>query len=140
MDELSGVFEKVSRYFSLLSEPMRLRILHVICQGERTVSDIVAETGATQTNVSRHLNTMYRAGVLTRRRQAGFTLYGVADLVLTDICRTVCVRIAGRHADDQADQAGLAEFARELEAAGLRQGVRPPAPDAAGSSAMGGAG
>ncbi|HWS74297.1 MAG TPA: metalloregulator ArsR/SmtB family transcription factor, partial [Quisquiliibacterium sp.] len=95
MEDLGRVFETVSRYFSLLSEPMRLRILHSICDGERTVSEIVAETGATQTNVSRHLNTMYRAGVLTRRKESTFTYYGVADLALTDICRTVCVHIAG---------------------------------------------
>ncbi|MEK9776969.1 MAG: ArsR family transcriptional regulator, partial [Quisquiliibacterium sp.] len=60
MDELSHVFEKVSRYFALLAEPMRIRILHAICQGERTVSKVVEDTGATQTNVSRHLNAMYR--------------------------------------------------------------------------------
>ncbi len=130
MDELGSVLEKVARYFSLLAEPMRLRILHAICQGERSVTEIIAETGATQTAVSRHLNIMYRAGVLSRRRQAGFIHYGVADPVLTDICRTVCVRIAGRQADDQADQAGLAEFVRELEAFGRREAARAAGTDA----------
>ena len=118
VDELGRVFETVSRYFSLLAEPMRVRILHAICDGERTVSEIVEHTGATQTNVSRHLNTMYRAGVLTRRKHAGFTYYGVADLALTEICRTVCVHIAGRNAEGNSEQAGLVELARELEAAG----------------------
>ena len=117
MDELGRVFETVSRYFSLLAEPMRIRILHTICEGERTVSEIVAETGASQTAVSRHLNTMYRAGVLTRRRDAAFTYYGVADVALTEICRTVCVHIAAQHAETGADQAGLEELARELGAA-----------------------
>jgi DNA-binding transcriptional ArsR family regulator len=116
VDELGRVFETVSRYFSLLAEPMRIRILHAICDGERTVSEIVAETGATQTTVSRHLNTMYRAGALTRRREAAFTYYGVADVALTEICRTVCVHIAARHADGESDQAGLEELARELGA------------------------
>lgn len=123
MDDLGRVFETVSRYFSLLSEPMRVRILHAICDGERTVSEIVAETGATQTNVSRHLNTMYRAGVLTRRKESHFTYYGVADLALTEICRTVCVHIAARHGEDEAEQAGLVEFARELEAARRARGA-----------------
>lgn len=125
VDELGRVFETVSRYFSLLSEPMRVRILHAICDGERTVSEIVAHTGATQTNVSRHLNTMYRAGVLTRRKHAGFTYYGVADLALTEICRTVCVHIAGRHSEEQSEQAGLVELARELEAAGRLRRSEP---------------
>ena len=132
MDELGRVFETVSRYFSLLSEPMRVRILHAICQHERSVSDIVAETGGTQTNISRHLNTMYRAGVLTRRKEGGFTYYGVADQALTEICRTVCVHIAGQIADDRVEQADLIELARDLVAAeqqrNAEQPSAPPAP------------
>lgn len=96
MESLGYVFEAVSGYFALLSEPMRVRILHSLCRDERTVSEIVAQTGGTQTNVSRHLNTMYRAGALNRRKQGNFTYYSVRDSVLTEICRTVCTHIAGR--------------------------------------------
>ena len=53
MDEMNEVFESVARYFSILAEPARLRILHSICQQERSVGQIVEETGMTQTNVSR---------------------------------------------------------------------------------------
>ena len=123
VDELGPVFETVSRYFSLLSEPMRIRILHAICQDERTVSEIVAETGATQTNVSRHLNTMYRAGVLTRRKDGNFIFYGVADRALTEICRNVCVHIAARREDADADMAGLSALARGLAAPGAPSGT-----------------
>src|SRR5690606_22697605 len=45
MDDLTRVFSAVADYFSLLSEPMRIRILHSICQQEKTVTQIVAETG-----------------------------------------------------------------------------------------------
>ena len=93
MDELSPVFEKMSQFFSLLSEPMRIRILHAICQQERSVGEIAAATGATQTNVFRHLNAMYRAGALARRKQGAFVLYGVADRSLTDLCRNVCIHV-----------------------------------------------
>lgn len=96
MDELAGVFETVSRYFSILSEPVRVRIVHAICQQERTVNDIVQSTGATQTTVSRHLALMYREGVLSRRREGGFVYYTVSDDALAEICRTVCVHIASR--------------------------------------------
>ena len=61
-DELDHVFAVVARHFAMLSEPMRLKILHTICQDERSVSAIVAATGATQTNVSRHLALMLHAG------------------------------------------------------------------------------
>jgi DNA-binding transcriptional ArsR family regulator len=95
-DELDEVFDSVARYFSLLAEPTRLKILHAICSAERSVSAIVAATGATQSNVSRHLALMHQAGAVSRRRDGGTVLYKVVDPELTEICRTVCVRIASR--------------------------------------------
>lgn len=93
-DELGAVFESVSRYFLVLSEPARLRILHSVCQEERSVSQIVEDTGLTQSNASRHLNMMYRMGALRRRREGAQVFYGVADSTLTDVCRAVCVRVS----------------------------------------------
>jgi len=95
-DELHAVFDAVARYFSLLAEPTRLRILHAICQSEQSVSAIVAATGATQTNVSRHLALLLRAGVVGRRREGSTVYYAIADPEFVTICRSVCVRIAGR--------------------------------------------
>ena len=96
MDELDPVFDAVATYFSILSEPMRLRIVHTICEEEKSVSQIVEALGASQTNVSRHLGLMHRAGVLTRRKEGNQVYYQVADVTLVDICRTVCNRIAGQ--------------------------------------------
>ena len=94
MDELDPVFDAVAAYFSVLSEPTRLKIMHAVCNGERSVSEIVAETGATQTNVSRHLGLMRRHGVLIRRRAGTQVFYRVADPTMVDLCRSVCNRIA----------------------------------------------
>ena len=96
IDELDAVFAAVARYFGLLSEPMRLRILHAICQSEQSVSAIVEATGATQTNVSRHLALLHNAGVVSRRRAGSTVYYGVADPEFVSICRSVCVQIAAR--------------------------------------------
>jgi DNA-binding transcriptional ArsR family regulator len=95
MSELDPVFDAVAAYFSILSEPTRLKIMHAVCSGERPVSEIVAETGATQTNISRHLGLMHRHGVLARRREGTQILYRVADPTMVDLCRSVCNRIAG---------------------------------------------
>lgn len=95
-DELEPVFAAVARYFGLLSDPTRLRILHTICNVERSVSAIVAATGATQTNVSRHLALLHRAGVVRRHRNGSSVFYGAADPELVSICRSVCTRIAAQ--------------------------------------------
>ena len=100
VDELDPVFEAVAAYFGMLAEPTRLRIMHAICENERTVSQIVEALGATQTNVSRHLGLMHRSGVLSRRKEGNQVYYRVADAALVDICRSVCNRIAG-HMDEK---------------------------------------
>lgn len=94
MDEMEEVFESVARYFSILSEPARLRILHAICQEEKAVGQIVEETEMTQTNVSRHLNLMYQAGALKRRKDGSQVFYSVSDATLTELCRSVCLRVS----------------------------------------------
>lgn len=95
-EEARRLFERVSRYFALLGEPMRVQILHAVCHEERTVQQIVDATGASQTNVSRHLGLMWRAGALERRRDGAFVRYRVADQTLVELCRTVCVHMAAR--------------------------------------------
>ena len=96
MDELNQVFEKVSGYFSLLSEPTRLKILHVLCDSEKSVSEVVERVESTQANVSRHLNTMYRAGVLSRRKEGNMVYYAIQDQTCVALCKSVCNQIAGR--------------------------------------------
>jgi DNA-binding transcriptional ArsR family regulator len=102
MDALNEVFESVARYFSLLSEPTRLRIMHSICQEEKSVNRIVQELGASQTNVSRHLGLMYQAGVLGRRKDGNQVFYRVTDAAFTELCRTVCVRVAAELDGDKS--------------------------------------
>jgi DNA-binding transcriptional ArsR family regulator len=89
------VFERIAEFFALLSDPMRIRIIHCLCDGERTVTDIVAQTKGTQTNISRHLGQLYRAGLLSRTKNGNFILYRVADPAVLTLCRTVCVQVAG---------------------------------------------
>jgi len=112
-DELEQVFAAVARYFGLLSEPTRLKILHAVCTSEQSVSAIVAATGASQTNVSRHLALMHREGVVARRRAGSAVYYQVADPDFVEICRAVCVRIAGRIQAGQPLQRELLEFAAQ---------------------------
>jgi DNA-binding transcriptional ArsR family regulator len=111
--ELDEVFEAVARYFGLLAEPTRLKILHTICHEERSVSAIVAATGATQTNVSRHLSLMHQAGVVSRRRDGPMVLYKVVDPEFGETCRAACIRIASRMEAGDALKRDLIDFAAQ---------------------------
>ena len=114
MDTTRQVFESVARYFSLLSEPTRLRIMHSICQQEKSVNDIAHELGASQPNVSRHLGLPYQAGVLGRRKQGNQVLYRVTDAVFPEVCRMVCVRVAAELDIDKTLKRRVKSFIAEL--------------------------
>lgn len=94
-EALQDLLEKAASYFSLLSEPSRLRILQAICHDERSVQEVVEHTGLPQPNVSRHLALLHRAGVLSRKRVGTSVFYKVSDPMLTEFCRMICVRLAG---------------------------------------------
>ncbi|MCF8217222.1 MAG: metalloregulator ArsR/SmtB family transcription factor [Chlorobium sp.] len=73
------MLEAVSNRFKLLSEPMRLKILRVLCERERTVQDIVNEVSASQANISKHLALMHDNGVVNRRKEGLKCYYRIAD-------------------------------------------------------------
>lgn len=94
MEKLAPAYAAVAGYFAILAEPARLKIMHAICGGERTVNQIVSDTGVAQTNVSRHLGLMYRSGVVERRREGNQVYYRVCDETMPELCRAVCASIA----------------------------------------------
>lgn len=80
----------VARRFAVLSEPMRLRLVQALFDGEKNVNTLVAETGGTQANVSRHLATLTQANVLARRKEGLQAFYSIADPSIFKLCELVC--------------------------------------------------
>jgi ArsR family transcriptional regulator len=77
--------------FRMLSDPTRLAILRVLMHtGEKTVTQIVAETGQSVANVSKHLKLLATGGLLARRKEGPFVKYRLDDPVLEKICELVC--------------------------------------------------
>ena len=80
----------VADRFKLLSEPMRLRLIHALIDEEFTVSALVEKIGATQANVSRHLQTLAQAGILGRRKEGLHVYYRIEDQSILELCEHVC--------------------------------------------------
>ena len=76
--------------FRLLGEALRLKLLAQLHDGEKNVSQLVEATGATQTNVSRHLQALAEAGILSRRKEAQNVFYQISDPGVFDLCQHVC--------------------------------------------------
>ena len=90
------VVQQVAEYFSILSEPMRLRILNLLRDGEKCVQELVEATQTSQANVSKHLKIMWQAGILSRRSEGTSAYYRVEDDMIFELCNLVCDRLATR--------------------------------------------
>ena len=88
------VYEIAAELFSLMSTPMRLKIISALCQGEKTVGALLGEIATTQPNMSQHLSQLYRAGILARRREGQQIYYRVQNERAVALCRAVCTQIA----------------------------------------------
>tara|TARA_R110002020_G_scaffold198816_1_gene399988 strand:- start:109 stop:459 length:351 start_codon:yes stop_codon:yes gene_type:complete len=95
--------EEIARRFAVLSEPMRLRLIHALFDGERSVGELVVSSGGTQANVSRHLQQLASAGVLKRRKEGLQVFYSIGDASIFQLCELVCGSLEKR----LAQQAGL---------------------------------
>jgi DNA-binding transcriptional ArsR family regulator len=81
--------EKVADQFRLLGEPMRLKILQALCARPLAVGEIVAATGATQSNISKHLSLMASAGIIRRQKNGQFVYYGMSNPLTMKLCELV---------------------------------------------------
>ena len=92
--ESDEVFELAAELFRVMSAPMRLRIISSLCNGEKNVGELLREIDTTQPNMSQHLNTLYQAGVLGRRREGVSIYYFITNDNVVQMCRSICVQIA----------------------------------------------
>ena len=92
--ESDEVFELAAEVFRVMSAPMRLKIIACLCNGEKNVSELLSEIETTQPNMSQHLNTLYQAGVLGKRREGVQIYYRIVNDRVVTLCRAVCTQIA----------------------------------------------
>jgi DNA-binding transcriptional ArsR family regulator len=85
--------ELVAMRFRALSEPMRLKLLNVLMQGEHTVGQLVEATGSGQANVSKHLAMLREAGMIGMRKEGLSTYCYIADAMVNELCEMMCRRL-----------------------------------------------
>lgn len=84
-----------------IAQETRLSILELLRDGERCVCEIFPAINQEQSNVSRHLNMMQKAGILTRRKDGLRIFYAVKHpevLMIIDLATAIMKSEAGhRH-------------------------------------------
>ena len=82
--------ELVARRFRLLAEPMRIRLLDHLRDGEATVGELSLALAASQQNVSKHLGVLAEAGLVGRRKEGNHVYYRIVDESVFTLCEQVC--------------------------------------------------
>ncbi len=109
------VLEKIADVLKALADPTRLRIIHVLQDGELCVSDILGYVGGSQANVSKHLSVLKRAGLVGCHREGLNVFYHISDEGVFAICRNVCDSLQVRL---DRERESLAEAKRRMEGFG----------------------
>jgi len=86
-DEL---IELIAQRFRVLGEPMRIKLLDRLREGEATVGELHEALGASQQNVSKHLGVLLAAGMVSRKKAGTSARYGIADESVFELCEHVC--------------------------------------------------
>jgi DNA-binding transcriptional ArsR family regulator len=82
--------ELIARRFRVIGEPMRIKLLDRLREGEATVGELSAALSASQQNVSKHLSVLADAGILGRRKEGNHVYYRVVDERVFALCEEVC--------------------------------------------------
>ena len=82
--------ELIARRFRVLGEPMRIKLLDRLREGEASVNELTEALGASQQNVSKHLGVLADVGVLGRRKERNQVYYRIVDEGVFGLCEEVC--------------------------------------------------
>ena len=91
---LTGLAQpNAAELFRVMAAPMRLKIISCLCDGEKNVTYLLSKIATTQPNMSQHLNTLYKAGVLAKRRDGVQIYYRIANQQIVNLCKVVCMQV-----------------------------------------------
>jgi rhodanese-related sulfurtransferase/DNA-binding MarR family transcriptional regulator len=140
-----ALYEQFSRVGKALANPVRLVLLDLLAQGERSVEELAEEAGMKVGNTSAQLKILMSAGLLTTRRSSVRVFYRLADEQVAAFVDQVQEFAAARLAEVEwaahaylGDMAALEPVAQDELARRLEEGdvvvvdVRPPAEYRAG--------
>ncbi len=80
------ILELHARVCKTMAHPLRLALLNALRDGERSVSDLAASVGSTQSLVSQHLAVLRNQGLLRTRRKGNEVYYSIAYPKMIQAC------------------------------------------------------
>jgi DNA-binding transcriptional ArsR family regulator len=84
------LIELVAQRFRVLGEPMRIKLLDRLREGDATVGELQEALGASQQNISKHLGILHAAGMVSRTKDGNHSRYSISDPSVFELCDQVC--------------------------------------------------
>jgi DNA-binding transcriptional ArsR family regulator len=84
------LIDLIAQRFRVLGEPMRIKLLDRLRDGDATVGELQEALGASQQNISKHLGILHAAGMVTRTKQGNRVCYSITDPSVFELCDQVC--------------------------------------------------
>ena len=87
------IIDKMESLLNVASDFTRLKIMYALSEGEKNVSEIVTEVGASQSLISHPLQTLRKANLVWTRRQGTSVYYSLADEHVVKLLDLVCEHV-----------------------------------------------
>jgi ArsR family transcriptional regulator, cadmium/lead-responsive transcriptional repressor len=79
--------EVLTRFFQVLADPTRVRIVELLLEGEKNVTELVQRLGVPQARVSSHLGCLRWCGYIGTRREGKFVYYRITNTRVEELMR-----------------------------------------------------
>ena len=96
------VYVVKAQLFRVLGHPVRIRILELLSEGERTVGDLQAELQIDSSGTSQHLAALRQQGILESRRAGASVYYRIRDPRVSEILAIARQILTSALSDSQA--------------------------------------
>ena len=79
------ISEIKAELFKALGHPARIRVLELLADGERSVSEIQPIVGIESSHLSQQLGVLRRAGLVSTRKEGSSVIYAIRDPQLVEL-------------------------------------------------------
>ena len=79
------IYQVKAEFFRTLAHPARIRVLEVLRDGDRTVSELIPEVGIESSNLSQQLGIMRRANLVQSRKEGATVVYSVGNPMIFEL-------------------------------------------------------
>lgn len=126
----TAIYEQFARIGKAISNPSRLELLDLLCQGPRTVEALAKEANLGLANTSQHLKALRAARLVEAEKSGLFVTYRLADeqvcqffRTLRNLAETRLIEVRATTHEFLANRQGLEPVDREALLTKVREGA-----------------